>query len=144
MRDKSDNANNVQSIADILRKEDTKFGSIEKRLKDTNFELVKIKNPKGDASRGGVMDKSPGETPMDTPLNEITTEKLQSRLHEFRKKQKEDMEHNMYRQLTAEQLEQIERAKVKIKVHFIKFFRKCSLKQNKKCFNKWKTYVEVC
>lgn len=81
---------------------------------------------------------------MEGQVTEISTEKLQNRLLEFRKKQKEDMEQNLFRQLSPEKVEQIERAKVKIKVHFIKFFRKCSLKQNKKCFNKWKTFVEAC
>ena len=56
--------------------------------------------------------------------------------------QKRDMEQNKQQYLSPDERQRIEKAKLQVKQHFLKFFRHHSVKKNKQFFLKWVTYVE--
>lgn len=52
------------------------------------------------------------------------------------------MDQNKQQYLSPEERQRIEKAKLQVKLHFLKFFRHHSVKKNKQYFIKWKAYVE--
>lgn len=67
---------------------------------------------------------------------------LAGTLADFVNDQKRDMAENRHQYLSPEERQRIEKAKLQVKQHFLKFFRHHSVKKNKQYFIKWKAFVE--
>ena len=63
-------------------------------------------------------------------------------LNQFLRAQKDELKGNRMQFMSQEEKESIAKAKQKVKLHFLKFFRTNLIKKNRLFFNKWKSYVE--
>lgn len=55
--------------------------------------------------------------------------------------QKDELRNNKTSYISPEEREKIEKAKQRVKLHFLKFFRTNLIKKNRLYFNKWKSHM---
>jgi hypothetical protein len=62
-------------------------------------------------------------------------------MNQFMRAQKDELRNNKTSYISPEEREKIEKAKQRVKLHFLKFFRTNLIKKNRLYFNKWKSHM---